>query len=400
MSSDIVMIGIGAAVLASYWFIHLARRYRLPSVVLLLVAGILLRVVTHWQHNSLILPPQVIPMLGTAGLVLIVLEGALDLRLEPGRRAFLLRTFGAAGLGIACTVLAVSFALKFVFDLSWLSALIVAAPFGVISSTVAIPSAESLDGEDREFVIYESSWSDIFGVMFFNAILVSAAGGEVATHLLGGGLTVIFAGALIALAFYWLVGHLQGQVKFTPLLFALILIYACADSLHLSPLLIVLILGLALNNSHLLRRFKVLARLHSNHYEAELERLKHLTSEATFLIRTFFFLLLGYVTDLSTFADPRAWAFSLMIVAIVFVLRWAMLSLLNRGRTLPLLWAAPRGLITATLFFSTPQHLVPVELPPGTLILVILLSCLVMAFGLKAHGKQESEPVNTDGAKL
>lgn len=380
------MFVIGGAVLLSYWFSHLAGRYRVPSVVLLLITGILARMATHFTHSSVVFPPQLLPLLGTAGLVLIVLEGALDLRLEPGRRSFLLRTFGAAALGVAATTLAISVAMERVFGMGSLQALLVAAPFGVISSAVAIPSAESLPRADREFVIYESSWSDICGVMLFNALLVSLNGGGFTTNLLGGGIAVAIAGVVLALAYYWLVGHLEGHVKFVPLLFALILVYAGAESLHLSPLLIVLILGLILNNAHVLRRFELLDRLHSNHYNAELDKLKHLTAEATFLVRTFFFLLLGYVTDVKTFLDPVAWGYAAAIVALILVLRWLVLKACNSDSG-KLIWMAPRGLITVTLFFSTPAGIMPADFPPGTLILVVLLSCLVMAAGMRTGGR-------------
>ena len=40
-------------------------------------------------------------------------------------------------------------------------------PLSVISSAIAIPSARNLSQSLREFVTYESSLSDIFGVIFF-----------------------------------------------------------------------------------------------------------------------------------------------------------------------------------------------------------------------------------------
>lgn len=378
------MFGIGAVVLLSYWFNHVSERYRIPSVILLLATGILARAVTHAYDNTFALPSQLIPLLGTAGLVLIVLEGALDLRLDPRRKIFLLRTFGAAALGVAATTLLLAMALSLIFGLPALSACLIAAPFGVISSAVAIPTAASLQENDREFVIYESSWSDILGVMVFNALLVAFHGGAVTSNLFGGMIAVLLVGALVALAFYWLVGHLEGHVKFLPLLFALILVYAAADSLHLSPLLIVLILGLILNNPHVLRRFHVLDWMHSNHFDAELERLKHLTAEATFLVRTFFFLLLGYATDPGTFGDITAWLLAIGIVALIFGARWVTLYLANERQIFPLLWVAPRGLITATLFFSIPAGAAPEAFPKGTFILVVLISCIVMTAGMQA----------------
>lgn len=377
------MFALGSAVLLSYWFSHISARYRIPSVVLLLLTGIVARATTHFFHNSVEFPAQLLPILGTAGLVLIVLEGALDLRLEPGQRSFLLRTFGAAAFGIAVTTMAIGSLLEHFFRLPVLQLLLVAAPFGVISSAVAIPTAETLPQEERAFVIYESSWSDIFGVMLFNALLVTLGGGAFTANFLGGGVAIAIVGVVVALAYYWLVGHLEGHVKFVPLLFALILVYEAADLMHLSPLLIVLILGLILNNAHILRRFRMFNRLHSDHFNAELDKLKHLTAEATFLVRTLFFLLLGYVTDVDSLLDRQAWAWAAAIVALIFSLRWLVLKACTKDAG-NLLWMAPRGLVTVTLFFNTPAGTVPAGFPTGTLILVILLSCLVMAAGLKS----------------
>jgi NhaP-type Na+/H+ or K+/H+ antiporter len=174
-----------------------------------------------------------------------------------------------------------------------------------------------------------------------------------------------------------------------PLIFALILVYAGAKALHLSPLLIVLILGLMLNNPHLLLRIKWLQPLQSDHYGAELDKLKHLTAEATFFVRTFFFLLLGYSTDLGTLADLRTWAVALALVVAIFALRLPVLWLTGGGRTRPLVWAAPRGLITVLLFYSLPAGLVPEAFPPGALILVVLLSCVVMAIGFRRDGGRD-----------
>lgn len=397
MATETLMIGISVCVLVSYWFSHLGKQLRFPSVIFLLAAGLILRKLTDTWQATVPLPPGLLPLLGTVGLILIVLEGGLDLNLKPGRRTFLLRTFGAAVLGVLLTSGAVAALLHYGLDLAWPLATLMAVPFAVISSAVAIPSAEVLAAETREFVIYESSWSDIVGVMLFNAALVAALGGGGATlSFFGGGLAVLVLGSLIGLAVYWLVGHLEGQVKFLPLIFALILVYAGAKALQLSPLLIVLILGLMLNNPHLIRRVHWLKGLHSDHYGAELDKLKHLTAEATFLVRTFFFLLLGYSTDLGTMVDLRTWGVALALVAAIFLLRLPVLWLLAPRHTRPLLWAAPRGLITVLLFYSLPAGTVPEVFPPGALILVVLLSCSVMAIGFRRDGDATTAAAASD----
>ncbi|MDE2080699.1 MAG: cation:proton antiporter [Burkholderiales bacterium] len=393
MDTPTLMIGISAAVLLSYWFNHLGRVLRFPSVVFLLLTGLLLRAATDARGLSVQPPAALLSVLGTLGLILIVLEGALDLDLVAGRRGFLQRTFASAALGVVGGTAVLAAVLKLLFAISWPAAVMVAIPFGVISSAAAIPGAEVLPKEEREFVIYESSWSDILGVMLFNAatVALAAGGGGFTLNLFGGAAAVLLIGGVLGLGMVWLVGNLEGHVKFLPLIFGLVLVYAAAEVMNLSPLLIVLVLGLMLNNPHLLRRVKGLARLQSRHYPAELLRLKHLTAEATFLVRTFFFLLLGYSTDLGTLADPRAWGVALLIVVCVFGLRWPLLWLFNGRRPRPLLWAAPRGLITVVLFYSLPPALLPAALPHGALILVVLLSCIVMALGLRRDGAQAGD---------
>jgi len=387
MGPDALMIGTSMAVLLSYWFNHISRRYRVPSVMLLLATGVLARVATHAYNTTVVLPRSLISTLGTAGLVLIVLEGALDLRLESGRRRFLLSTFAAAALGTGLTTIAVGLMFAMLFGIPVGLALLAGAPFGVISSAVAIPTADMLHRKEREFVIYESSWSDILGVMLFNALLVASSGGTVVLHLVGGGLAVLVLGVVVALGVYWLVGNIEGNVKFIPLLFALVLVYAVANSLQLSPLLIVLILGLTLNNPQLLHGIKWLRWLHSDALEGELTRLKHLTAELTFLVRTFFFLLLGYVTNVETLLDPRAWLYAIVIVALVFALRWPVLRLATGPGKRRALWVAPRGLITATLFFSLPAK-ASAGLPSATLVLVVLITGVVMSLGIKLDDKR------------
>lgn len=391
MTANAMLIGACVAVLLSYWFSHLARRYRLPSVMLLLLCGLAARIVTSATGTTVQFPPALISILGAVGLMLIVFEGALDLQLEPGRRALLLRTFNAAALGLMLTTAAVGALMSLAFDLPAELALLAAVPFGVISSAVAIPTAEVLGRDEREFVIYESSWSDILGVMLFNTLMVASLGGGVTLHLLGGGVLVLVAGLLLALGVYWLVGHLEGHVKFIPLLSALVLVYAAADALHLSPLLIILILGVTLNNAHLLHRVDWLQRLHNTAFEAELARLKHLTSELTFLVRTMFFLLLGYVTNVRSLLDPAAWLYAAAIVAIIFGMRWPTLRLAQARDTQQAFWIAPRGLITATLFLSLPASIAQL-LPPATLVLVVLLSGLVMALGLRIASAHAGAP--------
>ena len=73
--------------------------------------------------------------------------------------------------------------------------------------------------------------------------------------------------AFIALL-YVLLNRLTGHVKFLPIFFLLMLLYAIGKLSHLSPLVLVLAFGLLLNNAFLLRRIEWLRQHESESFEA------------------------------------------------------------------------------------------------------------------------------------
>ena len=126
----------------------------------------------------------------------------------------------------------------------------------MISSAVAIPSATGLAQQPREFVVYESSLSDILGVLVFYAWLESGrlARSRSLPISWAASRSRLVAAVAAALGLYVLINKLEGHVRFLPMLAGLVLLYAIGKELHLSPLVLVLVCGLLLNNTHLLRR--------------------------------------------------------------------------------------------------------------------------------------------------
>ena len=81
-----ILIFVSFLVIISYFFDVLSKFIKIPSVLFLLACGILIRI--FW--SALGMPDYsikpIIEILGTVGLVLIVLEGSLDLSVAPERR--------------------------------------------------------------------------------------------------------------------------------------------------------------------------------------------------------------------------------------------------------------------------------------------------------------------------
>ncbi len=150
---------------------RLGRKTGIPSVVMLIATGVLGRPVLAelgWELTGL---DAAVPVIGTIGLVLIVLEGAFDLELKRERWRLVAVATLAATLCFVLWTVGLGLLAVALLRLDVYHALLVAIPFAVISSAVAIPSSQRLPDRAREFVVYESAISDILGRLVFFALL-------------------------------------------------------------------------------------------------------------------------------------------------------------------------------------------------------------------------------------
>jgi len=374
------ILAASGLLLLAYLLDIVGRRYRLPGVVLLIATGIALRLVLDPFGIDLPWLKPVVKVLGTLGLILIVLEGALDLAVTRERARLMTVAAASAFLGFVVTLAVFAAIFVAAFELSTADAILVAIPFSVISSAVAIPSAAGLPDEPREFIIYESSLSDIIGVLVFYAWL--AADGSLqdfAIDFVGGGVISLTIALIFAPAIFFFLNRLEGHVRFLPLIAGLVFMYAAGKALHLSPLVLVLGCGLLLNNPHLGNWSRQLAAVRGEGYDQTLKEFKGLVAELTFAAKSFFFLVLGYLTDLNTMRSWRAWAIAAAVFGVVFVSRYAILKLLRQRDKRFLTWIAPRGLITVLLFLAVLETGKIPGFPLGAVMLVVLATSAATA---------------------
>ena len=121
----------------------------------------------------------------------------------------------------------------------------------------------------------------------------------------------------------------------------------------------------------------------------EVNKFKELTIEGAFLIRALFFLLFGYLIETSEVlnADTVIWA--LAIVFFIFAIRLIQLKL-SKLPLKPLLFVAPRGLITILLFLSIEKTNTISLVNKSLIVQVIILTALLMMFGLMANKPQKN----------
>ena len=155
----------------------------------------------------------------------------------------------------------------------------------VISSTIAISSSQNLPTKDSEFVTYESSLSDIFGVIFFNFVVRNEVIDLSSFTEFGAQIVIILVVTVAAtLGLSFLLSKIKHHVKFLPIILLIILIYTIAKMYHLPALIFIFVLGLFIGNLDKFERFRFMKRLRPEILVKEVSRLQELTKEITFSI--------------------------------------------------------------------------------------------------------------------
>jgi NhaP-type Na+/H+ or K+/H+ antiporter len=135
-----------------------------------------------------------------------------------------------------------------------------------------------------------------------------------------------------------------------------------------------------------LKRFKWIDKLKPEKLDVEVAKFKGITGEATFLIRALFFILFGFLMEAKEILNTETIPWAVAIVATIIIIRWITLKI-SKLPTSPLLFIAPRGLITILLFLAIlPEQTIPI-VNNSLIIQTIILSVLVMMHGLMMSKK-------------
>lgn len=386
--STAIIITICLLLLFAYLFDLSSSKTKIPSIILLLLLGWGVKQITLFFNIYIPNLTSVLPILGTIGLILIVLEGSLELELNKSK----LTVVRKSSLFAIVQMLVISFGLGYAFSYfggsTLKDGLINAIPLAIISSAIAIPSARNLSSQNKEFITYESSLSDIFGVIFFNFISLSEINKENVVLFLIQVLLMIFVSFISTLGLAFLLSKIKNHIKFTPIILLIILIYSISKIYHLPSLIFILIFGLFIGNIDELKRFKMIEKLRPEILNSEVQKFKEMTTEMTFMIRSLFFLLFGFLIETSELLNSNTIIWALIITGGIFFIRSLFLKIFKIPQS-PILYIAPRGLITILLFLSIPISK-QIEKANNSLILqIIILSAIVMMFGLIKHKNEE-----------
>ena len=413
MDSYTLIIEASLVIILSFIFGEIAKRTNVPSVLMLIVLGIAVKLGLDYMGMGNLNFLPILEILGIVGLIMIVLEAALELKLEPDKYVPIGKALLIALIGlVVSTWWAAEILEYFVEGMDASTAWLYAPPLSILSSAIVIPSVSGLKKDKKEFHVYESTFSDILGIMLFYFLTSQLHGdthgleGEVAAAAehssgalaYGGKVLITIVVSLIAsYAIVLIFQRIKSDVKLFLLIAVLLLLYGIGKKFHLSSLIIILVFVLMIANMRLFFQGplkKLLNYIQAMHIY---EGLHVVTMETAFVVRTFFFVIFGVTIVLSSLASWSVAIVSLLIIASIYLIRFVILRIFIGADILPQLFVAPRGLITILLFYAIPAEVQVPGFEPGILLFVIIGTSLIMTLAMVMDNRRTTAALRKVG---
>jgi cell volume regulation protein A len=410
---------LGGLLVLAFISNRLVRFTRVPDVIILMITGVVIGPVLHWVNPEIFRGAT--RGFGSLALMLILFEGGLDLKLREilqhfGRGLFLALVSYLAAMG------AIAAACRYALHFSWMDALIIGAVLGCISSSILLPVLQQvqLRRDVKVTLLVEASLGDALAVLAVTTLLDVAAGASakpsVLAWALGSSLILAVAcGVLAGMLWSYLLPVLSEERFWHVLTFAaVLLVYSGVHVLKGNELVSVLVFGATLSNFPAVRRRLHLDDVSGTDWFSESpvkgarggsaekfhqDQMLTFHGELAFLLRTFFFVLLGMLVDYGGLRQNLRLAL-LCFVAILaarFVivqggrLGWRDFTALEREL---MVWFVPRGLITAVLGIEVVEARgTAFAFLPSLAFTLILITNLVLLVGsIRARNLPAVEP--------
>lgn len=392
------------------------KRTGIPSVLFLMGLGILLGPVLGYADASRV--ATLAPYFGTLALIIILFDGGLNLHFmkvlkeTPLALLYSVIVFTGSMFGVAALYV-------WGLDGQWLQGLLLGAILGGTAAAIILPVVSqlaSLREPVRVLVSLDSAFSEVFVIVIALAIMGSfmETGGKYGVvrelfHAFFDALVLAaIAGAVWARLLTWLAGQ---TLSYMLTLAAILVLYYVAELVGASGAITILMFGLVLANMEILagrlvRPLRVLIGYELDQAKFVLDQfLKRINEELSFLVRTFFYVLLGLIVDFSKFNWPIV-AWGLALFAIVFGVRVVSTFALG-GATKS--WTVservlisammPRGVATAVMAFLPASAGIPdTEDFPIYALTVITLGVLFMTLSLAIYRSLASREQSLAGS--
>ena len=378
---------LGGLLVLAFFANRLSWRTRVPDVVILITTGLILGPVSGWFNAGQF--RIFTQYLGNFALILILFQAGYELRLHDTLRHLataVLFWFLGYGLSVAAVMLVALGVVKVPLH----QALLLGGVFGCTSSTMVIPVLQQLNirGPVTVILILEAALGDIVSVISVGRLLDLGQGDTLITELLGGLLVQTSVATILAI----IAGIIWSRVwsRFVADRFGgvlniggILLVYTLVSSAGGSGFLAVLLFGLTLGN---------VSNKTDKNMPGHEQGILIFHSDLSFLVRSFFFVLLGASVEL--IGRPYAIATFLILFGLVmarvisvYTTSWAFRDM-DRSEQELILCLFPRGLVNAVLAIQVAGKEGGMAFLPAMALTVILVTNLLMilgAFRFRSH---------------
>jgi len=380
------IFGLPAALLVLAFIANrLSKLTRVPDLIVLLLIGVTLGPILRWVNPETFKP--VVHVLGMLALILILFEGGLDLRLRQAVRYF------PAGILLVVTSFGLSLGLvavvgRALLHLSWSDGLLMGAALGCTSGAIVIPALQQITAPEpvKITLTIEAALGEVLAVLIVGNMLnlgpsPSMLGG-IASDFSHSVVLAMILGVIAGVVWSRLWPVLAGQPYSNILNLGIVLgVYAIARYAGGSGLLAELTFGVTLANMP-----------RTPHMTRQGVRMLAFHSELSFLVRSFFFVMLGIVAEFVSrrYMVPILGIFAVLVMArfLAYQLsRWAVRDV-DRRQTELLFWMLPRGLVTAVLALEIVESRgAAFAFLPAIAFTVVLATNLFIVWGVVRSGK-------------
>ncbi len=152
-SSYNIIIEASIIVILSFWFNGISKKTNIPSVLMLIALGIILQYVLGYLASSKPDFEGALEILGIVGLIMIVLEAALELELKKEKIIPIIKAMAIALIGLVSSAWVAALIMhQFIPDMTMQSAWLYATPLSILSSAIIIPSVSELSEKKKNSI--------------------------------------------------------------------------------------------------------------------------------------------------------------------------------------------------------------------------------------------------------
>jgi hypothetical protein len=388
----VIIILASLLIIFSYIFTQISKYTKIPSVIFLIGTGIGAQFAVKYFDIPIPDLGGSLGLLGIVGLMMIVLEGALDIKVHRNKIRTILAALSTSILILGITNSLIASILYFTQSTSFMDAFLYAIPLSVVSSAIVIPSVHTLIPKKKEFMILEATLSDIFGIMLFAFWIHEPPQGQSYFQAISLNMAIsVGVSVLMSYCLVYAFQKIKTEIKFFLFLAILALLFAVGEYFHYSALLIILIFGLILNNTHAFFRGFLKKLINDEKVKETRDEFVIITNETSFLIRTFFFVMFGLTMNLEGLFDVEAIIISCLVMLVIFLTRALNLKVFLKSTIFPQMLIAPRGLVTILLFNKIVAHYGILPFNEAILAWVIIGTNIMMMIGLISSGSTEED---------